>query len=161
MSCIKVCWTFLQVMFFYFIFKSECTFLSKRFPFIKWISGWVFDQGSLCPINQLYFLSRQALHRPPPLPVKEHHLSPMHEEPLPAQTNEERSQNVGVGGADGCPPAAVSGAGNNKKPRSRTKVPPLKYPINLCSWFSSNLTWDPTESSAWLGDLNRQNREGE
>lgn len=64
----------------------------------------------------------QALHRPPPLPVKEHHLSPMHEEPLPAQANEERSQNMGVGGADGCPPAAASSAGSNKKPRSRTKI---------------------------------------
>uniref|UniRef100_A0A3B3YQH9 DNA-binding protein SATB n=1 Tax=Poecilia mexicana TaxID=48701 RepID=A0A3B3YQH9_9TELE len=46
----------------------------------------------------------QALHRPPPLPVKEHHLSPMREEPLPAQANEESS------------------AGCNKKPRSRTKI---------------------------------------
>ncbi|XP_038157882.1 DNA-binding protein SATB2 isoform X1 [Cyprinodon tularosa] len=71
----------------------------------------------------LYFLSRQALHRPPPHPAKEHRLSPMREEPLPAQPTEERSQNVGVGAAGGCAPAAAaSSAGSNKKPRSRTKI---------------------------------------
>uniref|UniRef100_A0A3Q1FKV2 SATB homeobox 2 n=1 Tax=Acanthochromis polyacanthus TaxID=80966 RepID=A0A3Q1FKV2_9TELE len=36
----------------------------------------------------------QALHRPPPAPMKEHHLSPMREEPLSAPVNEERSQTV-------------------------------------------------------------------
>uniref|UniRef100_A0A3B5AWH5 DNA-binding protein SATB n=1 Tax=Stegastes partitus TaxID=144197 RepID=A0A3B5AWH5_9TELE len=41
-----------------------------------------------------------ALHRPPPAPMKEHHLSPMREEPLSATVNEE----------------------SNKKPRSRTKI---------------------------------------
>uniref|UniRef100_A0A3Q3KQR5 DNA-binding protein SATB n=1 Tax=Monopterus albus TaxID=43700 RepID=A0A3Q3KQR5_MONAL len=45
----------------------------------------------------------QALHRPPPAPMKEHRLSPMHEEPLSAPVNEEGSQNAG-------------------KPRSRTKI---------------------------------------
>uniref|UniRef100_A0A3Q1J2G6 DNA-binding protein SATB n=1 Tax=Anabas testudineus TaxID=64144 RepID=A0A3Q1J2G6_ANATE len=48
----------------------------------------------------------QALHRPPPAPMKEHRLSPMREEPLSVPVNEEGSQNVG-GGA---------------KPRSRTKI---------------------------------------
>ncbi|MEQ2229318.1 DNA-binding protein satb2, partial [Ilyodon furcidens] len=85
---------------------------------------------------QLYFLSRQSLHRPPPLPIKEHHLSPMREEPLPTQANEKMSHNVGVGAAGGCPPAATGIAGSNKKPRSRTKVQPLKYPFSLCPWFS-------------------------
>uniref|UniRef100_A0A3B5MKG0 One cut domain family member n=1 Tax=Xiphophorus couchianus TaxID=32473 RepID=A0A3B5MKG0_9TELE len=56
------------------------------------------------------------------LQVKEHHLSPMRDEPLPAQANEERSQNAVVGAAGGCPPAAASSAGGNKKPRSRTKI---------------------------------------
>ncbi|XP_015247422.1 PREDICTED: DNA-binding protein SATB2-like [Cyprinodon variegatus] len=47
----------------------------------------------------------------------------MREEPLPAQPTEERSQNVGVGAAGGCAPAAAaSSAGSNKKPRSRTKI---------------------------------------
>ncbi|KAK5603978.1 hypothetical protein CRENBAI_025042 [Crenichthys baileyi] len=64
----------------------------------------------------------QSLHRPPPLPVKEHHLSPMREEPLPTQANEEMSHNVGVGAAGGCPAAAACSAGSNKKPRSRTKI---------------------------------------
>uniref|UniRef100_A0A3Q0SU64 DNA-binding protein SATB n=1 Tax=Amphilophus citrinellus TaxID=61819 RepID=A0A3Q0SU64_AMPCI len=45
----------------------------------------------------------QVLHRPPPVPMKEHHLSPMREEPLSAPVNEES-------------------AGSNKKPRSRTKI---------------------------------------
>ncbi|MEQ2167273.1 hypothetical protein GOODEAATRI_002448, partial [Goodea atripinnis] len=63
----------------------------------------------------------QSLHRPPPLPLKEHHLSPMREEPLPTQANEKMSHNVGVGAAGGCPPAAAGIAGSNKKPRSRTK----------------------------------------
>ncbi|XP_041858535.1 DNA-binding protein SATB2 isoform X3 [Melanotaenia boesemani] len=72
--------------------------------------------------TQLFCLSHQALHRPPPTPMKEHHLSPMREEPLPASVNEERSQNVGAGAAGGCPPSNVGGAGSNKKPRSRTKI---------------------------------------
>lgn len=84
--------------------------------------GCSLDQGSLCPINQLFCLSRQALHRPPPGPMKEHHLSPMCEEPLSAPANEERSQNMG-GGPTGVASGTVGGAGSNKKPRSRTKVP--------------------------------------
>uniref|UniRef100_A0A3Q3LTB5 DNA-binding protein SATB n=1 Tax=Mastacembelus armatus TaxID=205130 RepID=A0A3Q3LTB5_9TELE len=64
----------------------------------------------------------QALHRPPPAPMKEHRLSPMREEPLPAPGNEEGSQNVGAGPAGGCPPGTVGSAGSNKKPRSRTKI---------------------------------------
>ncbi|KAM6934781.1 DNA-binding protein SATB2 isoform 3-T4 [Xenentodon cancila] len=64
----------------------------------------------------------QALHRPAQTPMKEHHLSPMREEPLPAAVNEERSQNTGAGAAGGCPPAAVGSAASNKKPRSRTKI---------------------------------------
>lgn len=79
------------------------------------------DQGSLCPINQLFCLSRQALHRPPPAPMKEHRLSPMREEQLSAPVNEEGPQNMGTGAAGGCPPGTV-GSGSNKKPRSRTKV---------------------------------------
>ncbi|XP_069389253.1 DNA-binding protein SATB2 isoform X4 [Paralichthys olivaceus] len=63
----------------------------------------------------------QALHRPPPVPMKEHRLSPMREEPLSAPGNEEGSQNVGAGGAGGCP-GSVGSAGSNKKPRSRTKI---------------------------------------
>ncbi|KAM9343144.1 DNA-binding protein SATB2 isoform 2-T2 [Pholidichthys leucotaenia] len=60
----------------------------------------------------------QTLHRPHPPPIKEHHLSPMREEPISAPVNEERSQNVGTG----TPPAAAGTAGSNKKPRSRTKI---------------------------------------
>uniref|UniRef100_A0A668RDN8 DNA-binding protein SATB n=1 Tax=Oreochromis aureus TaxID=47969 RepID=A0A668RDN8_OREAU len=63
----------------------------------------------------------QALHRPPPAPMKEHHLSPMREEPLSASANEERSQNMG-GGPTGVASGTVGGAGSNKKPRSRTKI---------------------------------------
>uniref|UniRef100_A0A8C4ITM6 One cut domain family member n=1 Tax=Dicentrarchus labrax TaxID=13489 RepID=A0A8C4ITM6_DICLA len=64
----------------------------------------------------------QALHRPPQAPMKEHRLSPMREEPLPPPVNEEGSQNVGAGSAGGGPPGTVGSAGNNKKPRSRTKI---------------------------------------
>ncbi|XP_069579547.1 DNA-binding protein SATB2 [Brachyistius frenatus] len=64
----------------------------------------------------------QALHRPPPAPMKEHHLSPMREEPLSASMNEDRSQNVGAGAVGGCPPGSGSCGGSNKKPRSRTKI---------------------------------------
>ncbi|XP_013769622.1 DNA-binding protein SATB2 isoform X3 [Pundamilia nyererei] len=71
--------------------------------------------------TQLFCLSRQALHRPPPGPMKEHHLSPMREEPLSAPANEERSQNMG-GGPTGVASGTVGGAGSNKKPRSRTKI---------------------------------------
>uniref|UniRef100_A0A669BN92 DNA-binding protein SATB n=1 Tax=Oreochromis niloticus TaxID=8128 RepID=A0A669BN92_ORENI len=63
----------------------------------------------------------QALHRPPPAPMKEHHLSPMREEPLSASANEERSQNMG-GAPTGVASGTVGGAGSNKKPRSRTKI---------------------------------------
>ncbi|XP_056144890.1 DNA-binding protein SATB2 [Lampris incognitus] len=63
----------------------------------------------------------QALHRPPPAPMKEHHHSPMREEPLPTPVTEE-SQNVGTGGASGCAPGNIGGAGSAKKPRSRTKI---------------------------------------
>ncbi|XP_062288291.1 DNA-binding protein SATB2 isoform X3 [Scomber scombrus] len=69
--------------------------------------------------TQLFCLSRQALHRPPPTPMKEHRLSPMREEPLPAPANDEGSQNVG---ASGCQSGNVGNAGSNKKPRSRTKI---------------------------------------
>ncbi|XP_029385565.1 DNA-binding protein SATB2 isoform X2 [Echeneis naucrates] len=72
--------------------------------------------------TQLYCLSRQALHRPPPTPMKEHRLSPMHEEPLSAPGSEEGSQTVGAGAGGGCPPGTGSNAGSNKKPRSRTKI---------------------------------------
>ncbi|XP_023268343.1 DNA-binding protein SATB2 isoform X3 [Seriola lalandi dorsalis] len=72
--------------------------------------------------TQLFCLSRQALHRPPPAPMKEHRLSPMREEPLSAPGNDEGSQTVGAGAGGGCPSGAVGGAGSNKKPRSRTKI---------------------------------------
>ncbi|XP_028446189.1 DNA-binding protein SATB2 [Perca flavescens] len=64
----------------------------------------------------------QALHRPPPAPMKEHRMSPMREEQLSAPVNEEGLQNVGAGAAGSCPPGAVGSAGSNKKPRSRTKI---------------------------------------
>ncbi|KAM9804691.1 LOW QUALITY PROTEIN: DNA-binding protein SATB2 [Neosynchiropus ocellatus] len=64
----------------------------------------------------------QALHRPPPPQLKEHHLSPMREEQLAAPVSEEGSQNLAVGAAGGCPPSSVGSAGTNKKPRSRTKI---------------------------------------
>lgn len=90
--------------------------------YFKCIPASSLDQGSLCPINQLFCLSRQALHRPPPPPMKEHRLSPMREEQSSAPVNEEGSQNVGAGAAGGCPPGTVGNTGSNKKPRSRTKV---------------------------------------
>ncbi|KAM4609125.1 DNA-binding protein SATB2 isoform 2-T2 [Polymixia lowei] len=65
----------------------------------------------------------QALHRPPPAPIKEHHHSPMREEPLPAQVTEDGPQSVGGGGGgSGCTPGSIGGVGNIKKPRSRTKI---------------------------------------
>ncbi|XP_060944956.1 DNA-binding protein SATB2 [Limanda limanda] len=70
--------------------------------------------------TQLFCLSRQALHRPPPVPMKEHRLSPMREEPLPPPGNEDCPQNLGSG-PGGCP-GSVGSAGSNKKPRSRTKI---------------------------------------
>lgn len=85
----------------------------------SWLS---LDQGSLCPINQLFCLSRQTLHRPPPAPMKEHRLSPMQEETLSAPVNEEGSQNVGAGATGGCQPGSLGSTGSTKKPRSRTKV---------------------------------------
>ncbi|KAM4609126.1 DNA-binding protein SATB2 isoform 3-T3 [Polymixia lowei] len=73
--------------------------------------------------TQLFCLSRQALHRPPPAPIKEHHHSPMREEPLPAQVTEDGPQSVGGGGGgSGCTPGSIGGVGNIKKPRSRTKI---------------------------------------
>uniref|UniRef100_A0A668B047 DNA-binding protein SATB n=1 Tax=Myripristis murdjan TaxID=586833 RepID=A0A668B047_9TELE len=64
----------------------------------------------------------QALHRPPPAPLKEHHHSPMREEPLSAPVPEEGSQNVGAGATGGGPPGSISSGGSTKKPRSRTKI---------------------------------------
>ncbi|XP_078118750.1 DNA-binding protein SATB2 isoform X2 [Sander vitreus] len=72
--------------------------------------------------TQLFCLSRQALHRPPPAPMKEHRVSPMREEQLSAPVNEEGLQNAGAGAAGGCPTGTVGSAGSNKKPRSRTKI---------------------------------------
>ncbi|XP_060909687.1 DNA-binding protein SATB2 isoform X6 [Labrus mixtus] len=73
--------------------------------------------------TQIYCLSRQALHRPPPTPMKEHRLSPIRDEPLSAPVNEEVSQAVGCGATGGgCPPGAGGSAVSNKKPRSRTKI---------------------------------------
>ncbi|KAM9448563.1 DNA-binding protein SATB2-like isoform 5-T6 [Salvelinus alpinus] len=63
---------------------------------------------------QLYLLSHQALHRQPPQPLKDH--SPMREDPMPLQGNDEESQNV---------ERVSSGVGGGvviKKPRSRTKI---------------------------------------
>lgn len=50
----------------------------------------------------------------------------MREEPLSAPANEERSQNMG-GGPTGVASGTVGGAGSNKKPRSRTKVPMFSH----------------------------------
>uniref|UniRef100_A0A4W5MK93 DNA-binding protein SATB n=1 Tax=Hucho hucho TaxID=62062 RepID=A0A4W5MK93_9TELE len=64
----------------------------------------------------------QALHRQPPQPLKHH--SPMHKDPVPAQGNNEGSQNVerggGGGGCTGGP--GVGSCTVVKKPRSRTKI---------------------------------------
>ncbi|XP_036830536.1 DNA-binding protein SATB2 isoform X5 [Oncorhynchus mykiss] len=63
---------------------------------------------------QLYLLSHQALHRQPPQPLKDH--SPMREDPMPLQRNDEESPNV---------ERVSSGVGGGvviKKPRSRTKI---------------------------------------
>ncbi|XP_042162559.1 DNA-binding protein SATB2 isoform X4 [Oncorhynchus tshawytscha] len=71
---------------------------------------------------QFYCFSHQALHRQLPQPLKHH--SPMREDPVPAQGNEEGSQNVerggGGGGCTGGP--GVGGSMVVKKPRSRTKI---------------------------------------
>lgn len=48
-------------------------------------------------------------------------MSPLREESLSGQVNEEASQNVGTGAAGG-PHGIVGSATGNKKPRSRTKV---------------------------------------
>ncbi|AWP13698.1 putative DNA-binding protein SATB2 [Scophthalmus maximus] len=64
----------------------------------------------------------QALHRPPPPPMKEHRLSPMREEPASAPGNEDGAQNLGAVAVGGCQSGSVGGAGGNKKPRSRTKI---------------------------------------
>ncbi|XP_045067964.1 DNA-binding protein SATB2-like [Coregonus clupeaformis] len=62
----------------------------------------------------------QALHRQPSQPLNDH--SPMHEDPMPVQGNDEGSQNVerGGGGCTGGP--GVGGGTVVKKPRSRTKI---------------------------------------
>lgn len=98
------------------------------------------DQGSLCPINQLFCLSRQALHRPPPAPMKEHRLSPMREEPLSAPGGEDGAQTGGGSAAGVCQPGGVGSSGGNKKPRSRTKVQTLvgaRINLKLQSLFKS------------------------
>uniref|UniRef100_A0A8C6WN59 DNA-binding protein SATB n=1 Tax=Neogobius melanostomus TaxID=47308 RepID=A0A8C6WN59_9GOBI len=59
----------------------------------------------------------QVLHRPPPVPLKEHCLSPMREEPLSAPVSEEGTQTVTAPSSN-----AGASAGSNKKPRSRTKI---------------------------------------
>ncbi|XP_034418101.1 DNA-binding protein SATB2 isoform X1 [Cyclopterus lumpus] len=69
--------------------------------------------------TQLFCLSRQAHHRPPPTPMKEHRLSPMREEQSSsAPVNDDGSQNVGPGAGG----PLGTGCGGNKKPRSRTKI---------------------------------------
>ncbi|XP_016895195.1 DNA-binding protein SATB2 isoform X3 [Cynoglossus semilaevis] len=72
--------------------------------------------------SQIFCLSRQALHRPPPTPMKEHHLSPMREEQLSAPGNEDGPQNAGAAASGTCTSANVGNSGSNKKPRSRTKI---------------------------------------
>ncbi|XP_056287492.1 DNA-binding protein SATB2 isoform X2 [Pseudoliparis swirei] len=60
----------------------------------------------------------QALHRPPPTPMKEHRLSPMREEQsASAPANDDGSQSTGPGAGE-----RTAGCGSNKKPRSRTKI---------------------------------------
>ncbi|XP_033843255.2 DNA-binding protein SATB2 isoform X1 [Periophthalmus magnuspinnatus] len=60
----------------------------------------------------------QALHRPPPAPLKDHCLSPMRDEPLSAPVSDEGTQTTVT-----APPTTTGGsAGSNKKPRSRTKI---------------------------------------
>ncbi|XP_003961743.1 DNA-binding protein SATB2 isoform X2 [Takifugu rubripes] len=63
----------------------------------------------------------QALHRPPPVPVKEHRVSPIQEDSLSGHVHEEPLQNVGAGAA-GVPHGTASSVVSNKKPRSRTKI---------------------------------------
>lgn len=63
----------------------------------------------------------QALHRPPPAPLKEHRLSPMREEPLSAPSIEEGTQTAATAPGQS-PPNTGTSAGSNKKPRSRTKI---------------------------------------
>nr|XP_061826815.1 DNA-binding protein SATB2-like isoform X3 [Nerophis lumbriciformis] len=70
--------------------------------------------------TQLFCLSRQALHRPPPIQMKEHRSSPMREELLSSPTTEEAGQTM-VTGAGG-PPGSTGSAGSSKKPRLRTKI---------------------------------------
>lgn len=67
------------------------------------------------------WFSHQALHRPPPAPVKEHRVSPIQEDSLSGHVNEDPLQNVGAG-AEGVPHGTVGSVASNKKPRSRTKV---------------------------------------
>ncbi|KAM6986778.1 DNA-binding protein SATB2 isoform 1-T1 [Aplochiton taeniatus] len=80
---------------------------------------------------QLFCLSRQALHRPPPMPLKDHHQhSPVREEPPPAQrVADEAAQSLVTGGQGGGTAGAGGGMGGGmgggagaKKPRSRTKI---------------------------------------
>jgi hypothetical protein len=68
-----------------------CSEFAVPFPFTRPynIPGRHFDEGSPHPTNQMFYLSRQALHhRPQPTPIKEQHRSPMREEPLPPQGND-------------------------------------------------------------------------
>ena len=105
-----------------------CSEFAVPFPFTRPynIPGRHFDEGSPHPTNQMFYLSRQALHhRPQPTPIKEQHRSPMREEPLPPQGNDEGQQNAGAGNSGGCTPGSGPGAGCTKKPRSRTKVRPF------------------------------------
>ncbi|KAM9701112.1 uncharacterized protein ACNS7B_003197 [Menidia menidia] len=62
----------------------------------------------------MFCFSRQALHRPPPAPVKELRLSPRREDP-PPPAGDERPQAAGV-------PCGAGNAPSSKKPRSRTKI---------------------------------------
>ncbi|CAL8371277.1 unnamed protein product [Arctogadus glacialis] len=102
-----------------------CSEFAVPFPFTRSynIPGRHFDEGSPHPTNQMFYLSRQLLHhRPQPTPIKEQHRSPMREEPLPPQGNDEGQQNAGAGNSGRCTPGSGPGAGCTKKPRSRTKI---------------------------------------
>ncbi|KAL2081239.1 hypothetical protein ACEWY4_023092 [Coilia grayii] len=77
------------------------------------------------PADTQFFFPRQALHRQPPQPLKDH--SPMHEEPLPSSAVVEDGPQTGGAGASGASgpgggTAVGGGTGTAKKPRSRTKI---------------------------------------